>query len=284
MQEGNAELRTFLRTRRARLAPERVGLPVRPGIRRVPGLRREEVARLAGMSVDYYIRLERGRKLNVSESVLKALARALRLNETESAHLFTLARSTSWRRPTPAQRVRTGLAQTLNALTDVPALVIGRRCDVLASNALARAVFTDFDAKPPRERNLVRFLFLDDAARDLYLDWPEAARGAVAGLHLYAGRNPDDNRLRELVDELSVRDADFRRWWADYDVRRHSSGSYRLRHPIAGAMTLGYEALAHTADEEQFLGLYTTEPGSPSEQALRVLAKQVLSEPRRAGR
>jgi transcriptional regulator with XRE-family HTH domain len=269
---GNAELRTFLRTRRARLAPERVGLPVRPGIRRVPGLRREEVAMLAGMSTDYYIRLERGRKPNVSESVLKGLARALQLDETESAHLRRLAKSSSWSRPIPAQRVRPGLVRTLSALTDVPALVIGRRCDVLAGNALARAVFTDFDAKPVRERNLVRFLFLDDAARDLFLDWAEAARGAVAGLHLYAGRNPDDDRLAELVGELSARDADFRRWWADYDVRRHSFGSYRLRHPIAGEMTLDYEALAHTADQEQFLGLYTAEPGSRSERALRILA------------
>jgi transcriptional regulator with XRE-family HTH domain len=276
MSEGNAELRAFLRTRRARLAPEQVGLSAQPGIRRVPGLRREEVARLAGVSTDYYILLERGRKLNVSESVLEALARALQLNETERTHLLALAkpgRSPSGHRLMPAQRVRPGLLQTLNALTEVPALVIGRRCDVLATNALARALYTDFDALPRRERNIVRFLFLDDAARELYLDWPEAARSAVASLHLYAGRNPNDAQLAELVDELSVRDTDFRRWWADYDVHRHSHGAHRFHHPITGEMILNYEALAHTADPEQFLGLHTAEPGSPSEQALRLLAR-----------
>jgi hypothetical protein len=173
----------------------------------------------------------------------------------------------------PTQHVRPGLLQTLNSLTDVPALVIGRRCDILGSNALARALYTDFDALPHRERNLVRFLFLDKAARDLYLDWAEAARDAVAGLHLYAGRNPNDAQLTDLVKELSARDPDFRRWWADYDVHRHSQGSYRLRHPIIGQLTLNYEALAHTADPEQFLGVYTAEPDSPSEQALRVLAR-----------
>jgi transcriptional regulator with XRE-family HTH domain len=275
MSEGNAELTTFLRTRRARLAPEQVGLPARPGIRRVPGLRREEVARLAGVSTDYYIQLERGRRPNASESVLMALARALQLDETERTHLLALAKlrpSTSGHLPMPTQQVRPGLLQTLNALTDVPALIIGRRCDVLAANTLARALYTDFDALPHRERNLVRFLFLDEAARDLYLDWPQAARGAVAGLHLYAGRNPNDAQLTELVNELSVRDADFRRWWADHDVHRHSFGSYRFRHPIVGKIILNYEALAHTADTEQFLGLYTAEPGSPSEQALRLLA------------
>ncbi|WP_090797604.1 helix-turn-helix transcriptional regulator [Asanoa ishikariensis] len=275
MSEGNTELRAFLRTRRARLAPEDAGLNTQPGSRRVPGLRREEVARLAGVSTDYYIRLERGRNLNVSESVLTALARALRLDETERIHLLTLAkpqRSPSSHRFMPGQRVRPGLSRTLNALTEVPALVIGRRCDVLAANALARALYTDFDALPRRERNLVRFLFLDTAARQLYVDWPEAARSAVAGLRLYAGRNPDDAQLAELVDELSARDGDFRRWWADHDVHRHSYGAYRLRHPLVGELTLNYEALAHTADPEQILALHTAEPGSSAEQALRRLA------------
>jgi transcriptional regulator with XRE-family HTH domain len=279
MGEGNAELRAFLRTRRARLAPEQAGLPAQQGLRRVPGLRREEVARLAGMSTDYYIQLERGRHLNVSESVLKALARALLLNETERTHLLTLAQlrpspSPSAHQLTPAQRVRPGLLRTLNALSDVPALVIGRRCDVLAANPLARALYTDFDALPRKERNLVRFLFLDDAARELYLDWSETARSAVASLHLYAGRNPNDGRLGDLVEELSGRDTDFRRWWADHDVHRHSHGAHRFHHPVIGRMTLSYEALTHTADPEQFLGLHTAEPGSPSERALRLLARR----------
>jgi transcriptional regulator with XRE-family HTH domain len=276
MSEGNAQLRAFLRTRRARLAPEQVGLSTQPGIRRVPGLRREEVARLAGVSIDYYIRLERGRNLNVSESVLRALARALQLNETERAHLFALAklrRSGSGCRLMPTQRVRPCLLQTLDALIHVPAFVIGRRCEILATNALARALYTDFDARPRHERNLIRFIFLDEAARELYRDWPKAARNAVAGLHLYAGRNPNDAQLADLVDELSARDADFRRWWAEYDVHRHSYGAHRFQHPIVGRMTLNYETLAHTADPEQVLGLHTADPGSPSERALRQLAR-----------
>jgi transcriptional regulator with XRE-family HTH domain len=280
MSEGNAEFREFLRTRRARLAPEQVGLPAQPGLRRVPGLRRQEVAQLAGVSTDYYIRLERGRNLNVSESVLKALARALRLDDTERAHLLTLARrrrSPSRHELMPAQRVRAGLLRTLDALTEVSALVIGRRCDVLATNALARALYTDFDALPRRERNLVRFVFLDDRARELYVDWPEAARSFVAGLRLYAGRNPNDAQLAELVGELSARDADFRRWWDDHDVHRHSFGAHRLRHPVAGEMTLTYETLAHTGDPEQFLGLHTAEPGSPSAAALRRLASHTAA-------
>ncbi|NMO55397.1 helix-turn-helix domain-containing protein [Actinoplanes sp. TBRC 11911] len=273
MSESNTELRSFLRTRRARLAPAQVGLATQQGIRRVPGLRREEVARLAGVSTDYYIRLERGRRLNVSESVLESLARALRLDETERTHLFALATvKRSGYRPMPVQHVRRGLLQTLNALTDVPALVIGRRCDVLASNALARNLYTDFDSLPLGERNLVRFLFLHDAARDLYVDWQEAARDAVAGLQLYAGRNPNDRHLAKLVEELSARDANFRRWWASNDVHQHTHGAYRLRHPAIGALTLHYETLANTAEPEQFIGLYTAEPGSSSEQALRRLA------------
>ncbi|GGO20833.1 helix-turn-helix domain-containing protein [Micromonospora parathelypteridis] len=273
MSGGNAELRAFLWARRARLAPEQAGLPARPGTRRVPGLRREEVARLAGVSTDYYIQLERGHNLNVSESVLKALARALQLDETERSHLLALARfrrSPAGHQLMPAQRVRPSLRHTLDAL-DVPALVIGRRCDVLATNALGRALFTDFEALPRRGRNLARFLFLDDAARQLYLDWPEVARGAVASLHLYAGRNPDDAQLGELVDELSERDPDFRRWWADHDVHQYTYGAHRFRHPVVGELILNYEAFAHAADPEQVLGLYTAEGGSPSEQALRLL-------------
>jgi transcriptional regulator with XRE-family HTH domain len=238
----------------------------------VPGLRREEVAQLAGVSVDYYIRLERGRSLNVSEAVLDAVARALSLNDTERDHLFTLARPDRTRRPLPPQRVRPGLHRVLESLTDTPAMVLGRRLDVLAGNRLARALFTDFDALPPRDRNMARYLFLDEGARELYVDWELAGRTTVAALHLYAGRYPQDPQLAELVGELSMRDKDFRRWWAGHDVFRHVYGTKRMHHPVVGELTLDYEALWVNDDREQSLGLHTAEPGSPSWQALRLLA------------
>ncbi|MDH2429096.1 helix-turn-helix transcriptional regulator [Sphaerisporangium sp. TRM90804] len=270
---GNAELREFLRSRRARLTPEEAGLPSRPGARRVPGLRREEVAQLAGVSVDYYVRLERGRHVNVSESVLDALARALRLNPTERAHLFTVARPVrGQRRPMPPQRVRPGLYQVLERLADTPAMVIGYRMDVLAANRMARALYTDFDALPYRDRNMARYIFLDEAARGLYDDWPSAARGTVAALHLYAGRHPHDPRLAELVGDLSLRDGDFRRWWAEHDVLRRTHGTKSYHHPLVGDLTLDYEAMTPDGDPDLTLGLYTAEPGSPSDQALRLLA------------
>jgi transcriptional regulator with XRE-family HTH domain len=275
---GNTELREFLRSRRARITPAEAGLPTQQGTRRVPGLRREEVAQLAGMSVDYYVRLERGRGVNVSEGMLDSLARALRLNETERDHLFALARpSRTRRRQVPPQRVRAGLLRVVESLTDTPALVIGRRRDVLASNSLARALFTDFDALPHRERNIARYMFLVDGARELYVDWESAARGTVASLHLYAGRYPNDPALAELVGELSLRDKDFRRWWADHDVLRHSFGVKRMRHPVVGDLTLDYEALTVNDDPEQILGLHTADPDSPSGQALRLLASWIAS-------
>jgi transcriptional regulator with XRE-family HTH domain len=279
---GNAELREFLRARRAKLSPTDAGLPSHLGNRRVPGLRREEVAQLAGVSVDYYIRLERGRRLNVSDGVLDALARALQLTDTERAHLFAVARPSragGQRKPLPPQRVRPGLQRVVDALTDLPALVLGRRLDVLATNQLTRALYTDFDALPPRERNMARYLFLDEGGRQLYVDWPAAARSVVASLHLYAGRNPHDPQLAELVGELSVHDADFRRWWADHDVYQRTHGTKRYRHPLVGELTLGYEALNPTGDPDQTLGLNTVEPGSPSEQALRLLASWTSTRP-----
>jgi transcriptional regulator with XRE-family HTH domain len=270
---AHTELREFLRSRRARITPVEAGLPPEPGTRRVPGLRREEVARLAGVSVDYYVRLERGRTANVSEAVLDSVARALRLDDTERSHLFALARpSRTRRRPLPPQRVRPGLYRLLDSLTDLPALILGRRLDVLAINPLGRALYTDFEALPHRERNMARFIFLDDAARELYRDWESAARDTVAALHLYAGRQPEDPRLAELVGDLSVRDADFRCWWAEHDVLLHSHGSKRIHHPVVGDMTLEYESLNPTGDPDQLLGVDTAEPHSPSAEALRLLA------------
>jgi transcriptional regulator with XRE-family HTH domain len=273
MSEANPELRDFLRARRARVTPEDAGLAPEPGARRVPGLRREEVARLAGVSVDYYVRLERGRNLNVSESVLDAIARALLLDETERQHLFAVAKPSRRRPRAPApQRIRPGLLRVLETLNDVPAIVIGRRLDVLAANRLSKALYRDFDALPPRERNIARFVFLDPLARDLYADWDSAARSVVATLHLDAGRNPHDPALAELVGELSVRDHDFRGWWADHDVYQRTNGTKHYRHPVVGDLILGYEVLAPTGDPDQVLGVHTVEPGSPSEEALRLLA------------
>jgi transcriptional regulator with XRE-family HTH domain len=271
--EGNTELRDFLRTRRARITPEEAGLPPRPGARRVPGLRREEVAMLAGVSVDYYIRLERGRNVNASESVLDAVARAMRLDDTERAHLMMLARpSRARRRPLSPQQVPLALHRVLDAWTETPAVVLGRRMDVLVANRMARALYADFEALPRHERNMARYLFLDESARRLYADWESAARGIVAALHLYAGRHPQDPQLAELVGELSIRDVDFRLWWADHDVLAHTYGSKSYHHPVAGDLTLDYVALNPTGDPDLLLGLYTVEPGSPSEQGLRLLA------------
>ncbi|MEU3644776.1 helix-turn-helix transcriptional regulator [Lentzea sp. NPDC034063] len=274
----NTELREFLRSRRAKVTPEDAGLPALPGTRRVPGLRREEVAQLAGVSVDYYVRLERGRNVNVSESVLDALARALQLNDTERAHLYTVAKPTRKTQALPPQRVRPGLLRVLDSMTDVPAMLLGRRSDVLAMNALASALYMDFGAASPQDRNPVRFMFLDPAARALYLDWEANARLAVAHLHIYAGRHPHDPKLAALVGELSVRDADFRRWWADNDVYLHAHGTKALNHPVVGEITVAYESFTVDGDPDMSMALHTVEPGSSSEQNLRLLASWNLTQ------
>ena len=271
--QPNVELREFLRSRRARVTPTAAGLPLRLGARRVPGLRREEVAQLAGVSVDYYVRLERGRTANVSESVLGAVARALQLNELERTHLFTLARPSRTRpRALPAQQIRPGLRLLVDSITDVPALVLGRRMDVLAANPLARALFTDFDALPPHFRNMARLFFLDDQVRSLCTDWPATAQGIVANLRLYAGRNPHDPALAELVGELSVQDRDFRRWWAEHDVNQYTNGVRQCHSGLVGELELGFEAFTPADDPEQTLWVSTVQPGSVSEERLQLLA------------
>lgn len=274
--DHNAELKEFLRTRRARLRVDDVEIGGTSRVRRVPGLRREEVAQLAGVSVDYYSRLEQGRHLNVSDEVLDAVARALRLDEVERSYLFQIARTKTRRarrRPAPVQRVRPGIRRVLETLDDVtPAFVFGRRMDMLAANRLARALIGDFEALPPRERNLLRFTFLDESARELYTDWGEVARDNVAILRLDAGRHPDDPLLTELVGELAVKSEEFRRWWADHNVRERTHGIKRYHHPLVGDLTVNYESVAVLGDPDQTLCIYTAEPGSPSETALRLLA------------
>jgi transcriptional regulator with XRE-family HTH domain len=271
--QPNVELREFLRSRRARVTPAAAGLPLRAGARRVPGLRREEVAQLAGVSTDYYIRLERGRAANVSESVLQAVARTLQLNELERTHLLTIAKPSRKRpRPLAPQQVRPGLRRLVDSITDVPALVLGRRMDVLAANPLARALFTDFDALPPHFRNMARLIFLNDHVRSLCEDWPATAHGIVANLRLYAGRNPHDPALAELVGELSVKDPDFRRWWAEHDIDQHTFGVSACHNGLVGDLLLGFEAFTPADDPEQTLWVSTVQPGSVSEERLKVLA------------
>jgi len=277
------ELREFLRSRRARIAPEDVGLPAGHGHRRVPGLRREELAMLAGVSVDYYVRLEQGRNASVSASVLDAIARALQLDEHERAHLFDLAKPTrAPRRPAPRpQRVRPGMRTLLDNLV-TPAFVLGRRLDILATNRMARALLCDFDALPPRERNHARWVFLDPAARELYLDWEAVARDNVAVLRMDAGRHPDDPELSELIGELTIKSPDFARWWSDHDVLRQTHGTKRYHHPVVGNLTVAYEALPLPDDAEQTLFVYSVEPGSPSAEALALLGSWSLDVSARA--
>ncbi|MFC9914962.1 helix-turn-helix transcriptional regulator [Streptomyces sp. NPDC127197] len=273
--DRSSEIREFLRTRRARITPEQAGLAPHPGPRRVPGLRREEVAQLAGVSVDYYVRLERGRTQGVSETVLEAIARALHLDEIERAHLFNLTQPTPARtrrkRPLAPQRVHPVLYRTLDSLS-VPAVIEGRRLDVLAANKLACVLYTDFEARPRRERNFARYVFLDEAAFTLYTDWDQVAETCVARLRLYAGRHPDDPQLTELIGELSLHSDTFRSMWADHDVRAHTSGIKRLHHPLVGDLTLEYVVLAVEGDPEQSLVIYTPEPASPTAEALGILA------------
>lgn len=275
--EHNAELKEFLRTRRARLRVDDVDIGGTTRGRRVPGLRREEVAQLAGVSVDYYSRLEQGRQLNVSAEVLDAVARALQLDDVERAYLFQIARMHSRRSrrrsPAPVQRVRPGIRRLIETMDDVtPAFVFGRRMDVLAANRLARALMVDFDALPPRDRNLLRYTFLDESTRELWIGWEEVARDNVSVLRLDAGRHPDDPLLLELVGELSVKSPEFRRWWADHNVRERTHGTKRFHHPVVGDLTVQYECLSLSGDPDQTLCVYTAEAGSPSETALRLLA------------
>jgi transcriptional regulator with XRE-family HTH domain len=256
-----AELSEFLRSRRARLQPEDVGLPDY-GRRRVPGLRREELAQLAGVSVDYYVRLEQGRNIQPSDSVLEAIASALRLSDDERAHLFTLVRPRRRPRRRAPERVRPGIQQLLDAL-GVPAFVTGRRLDVLAHNALAEAVMGGF-----RERNLLRVVFLEPEARELYPDWEQVAAETVNFLRLLA--DPDDADLAALVGELSLHSAEFRRLWARHDVRAKRGGVKRIAHPLVGPLEFDYETL-QLSDADQWLTTYTARPGSPTATALGLL-------------
>jgi transcriptional regulator with XRE-family HTH domain len=270
------ELSDFLRSRRARLTPARAGIEVAEGPRRVPGLRREELAMLAGVSVDYYVRLEQGRGgVHPSESVLAALAGALGLDAAESKHLHRLAQASRGRKPARrprAQTVRPEVRRLLASMTAVPAIVLGRRMDVLAWNELGARLHVDYGALPPHMRNMPRLVFLDEASHDLFPDWDQVARETVAYLRFEAGSEEGDAALHELVGELSTKSKLFARLWARHDVREKSHGIKRFRHPLVGELDLQYETLALPGDRRQTLVTYTAAADSPSESALRMLA------------
>jgi hypothetical protein len=273
--DNRNEIRDFLTSRRAKISPDRAGLPTYGGNRRVPGLRREEVALLAGVSIDYYTRLERGNLNGVSESVLDALAGALQLDEAERAHLFDLARAAA-RTPRsprrPAQQVRTSVQQTLDAMAGVPAYVRNGRRDVLAANRLGRALYSEMYLDPARPANIARFVFLSPRARAFFLNWEGAANDTVAILRTEAGRTPHDRELSDLVGELSMRSEEFRTRWAAHNVRFHRTGYKDIHHPIVGDLHLTFEAMDLPADPGLSLVVYSAEPGSPSEDGLNLLA------------
>jgi transcriptional regulator with XRE-family HTH domain len=268
------ELSEFLKSRRARVQPEDLGLKVFGGRRRVPGLRREELAQAAGVSADYYVRLEQGRTENVSQEILDAVADVLSLTTDERIHLALLAKPGRRRAPrrTTTQRLRPSLQRLLDSMPDVPAFVLGRRMDVIGWNRLAAALIADFDAMDDKERNIPRLVFLDPATRDFYPEWEGVAEETVGYLRMYAGRYPDDPELAELVGELSIHSDDFRTFWARHEVKDKTFGAKMQHHSVVGDITVQYETLQPPGDPDQLLVTYTVEPGSTSEQNLRLLA------------
>jgi transcriptional regulator with XRE-family HTH domain len=269
------EIRDFLITRRARITPEQAGLPAYGGNRRVPGLRREEVAMLAGVSVDYYTRLERGNARGASDTVLDALARALHLDEAERAHLFDLIRAANTppppRRPA-RQQIRPAIQRILDSMTTTPAYIRNGRMDILTANPLGKALYAPVFASPAQPPNLARFLFLDPGAAEFFTEWDRHAQETVAMLRTEAGRAPYDPALSRLIGELSTRSETFRTMWAAHNVRFHRTGTKHLHHPVVGDLTLAYEALDLAADSGLRISAYSAEPGSPSSDALTLLA------------
>jgi len=274
--DAKKEMREFLTSRRAKIGPEQTGLPVFGGPRRVPGLRREEVALLAGVSVDYYTRLERGNAKGVSDTVLEALARALQLDKAEQAHLFDLARAAQATAPTRRRsrqpRIRPGLQRMLDAMTGLPAFVRNGRLDILAANGLGYALYSEMYANASRPVNTARFVFLDPRAPDFYLDYEQVAKDGVAILRSEAGRDPYDRGLSDLVGELSTQSELFRTLWAAHNVRYHDTGVKRIHHPVVGDLMLTFETMTLTVDPSLSMFAYTAEPGSKSEEALNLLA------------
>ena len=273
------DIAEFLTSRRARITPEQVGLPTW-GPRRVKGLRRDEVASLAGVSGEYYKRLERGSANGVSDGVLEALAQALQLDDAERAHLFDLARAASpiapKRRRPAQQRVRPVVLRVLESIT-APAIVRNSRVDYLAANRLGRALYAPVFDSVEQPTNSARFTFLDPAAQEFYVDWERNAKDLVAHLRSQAGRKPYDRGLSDLVGELSTRSEEFRTWWAAHNVRYHQTGHKRIRHPVVGELELDYEVMDVSADDGLTISVYSAEPGSRSAEALDLLASWTVT-------
>ncbi|MDT0300926.1 helix-turn-helix transcriptional regulator [Streptomonospora wellingtoniae] len=284
--DHRAEVREFLSSRRARITPDQAGLPAYGGNRRVKGLRREEVAMLAGVSIDYYVRMERGNLSGASEEVLDALGRALQLDEAERDHLHALARAAGPQRRrlrrAPPTSVRPAVQQVLDAVSDAPAWVRNGRHDILAVNRLARALYSPVLADPRRPANTTRFVYLDPAAQDFFVDWERIANDAAAMLRLEAGRNPNDAELVALVGELSTRSEVFRQRWATHHVQFHRSGRKRLHHPVVGRLDLDFESMELPSEPGLSLNVYTAARGTPTADGLTMLASwaatQELSE------
>src|SRR4051812_19897714 len=272
---AGSEIREVLTSRRGRITPDQAGLRAYGSRRRVTGLRREEVAMLAGISVEYYTQLERGTVRGVSEDVLDAIARALQLDDVERTHLFDLVRAAKQRPPKgrrTVEHVRPGVQRLLDSMTEAAAFVRNSRLDILSANRLGYALYSEAFSNPARPANLARFVFLDARARDFYADWDGIADAGAGSLRAAAGRDPYDRDLTDLVGELSMRSDDFRARWAAHDVRRYQNGTQRFRHPLVGELTLTYEALELTADVDHILIAYMAEADSPSQQALLRLA------------
>jgi len=275
--DASNDIREFLISRRGRITPEQAGLPTYGSNRRVKGLRREEVALLAGISAEYYVRLERGNMRGVSEDVLDGIARALQLDEAERMHLFDLARAVNatpnrrGRRPTQ-ERVRPVVQRILDSLVGVPAFVRNERLDVLGANRLGEAFYAPLFDEPVRPVNSARFVFLNPRATEFFLDWDTIANDAVGILRAEAGRDPYDKRLSDLIGELSTRSDEFRVRWAAHDVKLHRTGVKRFHHPVVGELTLDFESLDLPGDPGQKLLVYSAEPGSRSQEALDLLA------------
>jgi len=276
------QIREFLSTRRAKVTPEQAGLSVYGGARRrVSGLRREEVALLAGISNEYYTRLERGNATGVSESVIDGIAHALQLDEAERAHLLDLIRTAGTtraprRRPAP-QRVRPTVQRVLDSMSGTPAFVLNGRLDILAANELGLALYSPIYADPVGPPNNARFVFLDPHATEFFRDWNKAANDTVALLRAEAGRDPYDRELSDLIGELSTRSDEFRVRWAAHNVRIHTTGVKLIHHPVVGDLDLPFESFPLAADPSQNLLTYTPEPRSPSQDALSLLASWVAS-------
>lgn len=284
--DNRAEVRQFLSTRRGRITPEQAGVEPYGGRRRVPGLRREEVARLAGVSVDYYTRLERGNLAGVSDSVLDAIAQALELDRAEHDHLYDLAqaanmsgrkRAASVAGHTPSG-VRPELQYLLDTITGAPAFIGNNRLDILAANTLGYALYSDMYRGNARPANHSRFIFLDSRSHDFYPDWDRAANVNVAILRRESGRSPHDKGIAELVGELSKRSDEFRTRWAAHNVRRHYAGTKFFKHPVVGVLELNYQVLGLEEDPGRTLTVYPATPGSPTDQALKLLASWAVTE------